>query len=460
MGANAMNACKKTQALLFESADGRTAPAAQADLEAHLADCPHCKQVFAAWTGALPRLRSMPIDEPSAVAVRRMENEVLRQLEPSPACRSRRPLWLALAAGLLLAAGVGAAVVRSTAPQPLARIETLWGHVTLSGAAMSPGATMAAGAVLDIADEGEASFIVGRQAGVRLLGPGRVTLIGTSRQPRLRLDGGRLRVEISHRQAGETFVVATSQGHIEVRGTRFVVGYAAHGSYVHVEEGEVAAFRDGVAAPFAVRAGETFPFADGPQGASSTAEAAAAPIEAPAAGTPEAAGRCPQPNCSEAAGQARKAMRRGNPAHAIELVDEAIDRSGDCPAAARCLDELGYLRAEALRQAGRIEAAVAAYQALNRPGATRAMRQNALYAAGLLERRLGRSADARQSFEHALAANPDGVLAEEALAGLVELAQPGSAEARASAERYLARYPHGMAAARARRILSDAPGSR
>jgi hypothetical protein len=42
----------------------------------------------------------------------------------------------------------------------------------------------------------------------------------------------------------------------------------------------------------------------------------------------------------------------------------------------------------------------------------------------------------------------------------VELAPPGSAEARASAERYLARYPHGMAAARARRILSDAPGSR
>jgi outer membrane protein assembly factor BamD (BamD/ComL family) len=113
-----------------------------------------------------------------------------------------------------------------------------------------------------------------------------------------------------------------------------------------------------------------------------------------------------------------------------------------------------------LRQAGRIEAAVAAYRALNRPGATRAMRQNALYAAGLLERRLGRSADARQSFEHAFAASPDGVLAEETLAALLELAQPGSAEARATAERYLARYARGSAAARARRLLSDAPTSR
>jgi outer membrane protein assembly factor BamD (BamD/ComL family) len=124
------------------------------------------------------------------------------------------------------------------------------------------------------------------------------------------------------------------------------------------------------------------------------------------------------------------------------------------------VDELGYLRAEALRQAGRTEAAVAAYRSLNRPGATRAMRQNALYAAGLLEHNLGRDAEARQSFKQALAANPGGALAEEAMAGLMDLANPGSAEARKAAERYLARYPHGLAAARARRILSEAPGSR
>lgn len=445
-----MNACKRTQALLFESADGRTAPAVQAELDAHLEVCPHCKQVFARWTGSLPRLRGLPIDEPSALAVRRMENEVLRQVERAPIHRSRRPLWLALAAGVLVMAGLGALSLRSRAPQPLARIETLWGRVTLSGAAMSPGAAIAAGGMLEIADQGEASFVVGREAQVRLQGPGRLGLVGTSRQPRLRLDSGRLRVEIAHRQADETFVVATAQGHIEVRGTRFVIGYAAHGSYVHVEEGEVAAFRAGVAHPFAVRTGETFEFSPAPQAPSLP--------EAPAA-TPEPR-RCQPTNCSWAAGQARKAMRGDNPLRAVELVDDVLDKSGGCVPEVRCLDELGYLRAEALSRAGKTEAAIGAYRALNRPGATRAMRQNALYAAGLLERKLGRIPEARQSFEHALAANPEGGLTEEALAALLDLAPPASLESRAAAERYLARYPHGMAAARARRILSDAPSAR
>lgn len=442
-----MNACKKTQALLFERADGHTAAAVRAELEAHLTVCPHCKQVFDTWTGAVPRLRSLPVDEPSAVAVRRMENEVLRQMAIPPARRSRRPLWLALAAGVVVVAGLAATALRPTAPRPLARIETLWGRVTLSGAAMSRGAAVAAGGVLEIADEGEASFTVGRDAGVRLLGPGRVALVGTPRQPRLRLDSGRLAVVISHRQADETFSVATAHGRVDVRGTRFVVGYAGQGSYVHVEEGEVAAWRAGVAEPFAVKSGETFQLFVEPPPSSSPVEPAA---------TPEPR-RCLQSECAAAAGQVRRAMRAGSPARAIELVDHAVEQSLACPAESRCLDELGYLRAEALRQAGKIEAAVAAYRSLNRPAAPRAMRQNALYAAGQLEAKLGRAADARQSFERAFAANPDGALAEEALAGLLDLAKPRSADARAAAQRYLARYPRGLAATRAQRVLSEAP---
>lgn len=444
-----MNACEKTQALLFESADGRTAPPVQAEVQAHLEVCPHCKQVFANWANATPRLRALPIDELSALTMRRMENEILRQVESPPVRRSRRPLLLALAAGLVVAVGIGALTLRSPTPQPLARIETLWGRVTLSGAALSPGATMAEGGTLEITDQGEAAFVVGRQAGVRLQGPGRVALAGNSRHPRLRLDNGRLRVEISHRQSGESFVVATSHGRIEVRGTRFVVGTSAQGSYVHVDEGEVAAYRDGVAKPFSVKAGETFQLVP---------VTAPPPAEAPSA-SPEPR-PCPPSGCGEAAGQARKAMRIGTPARALDLVDVALEESRRCPAEPRCVDELGYLRAEALRQAGRTEAAVTAYRSLNRPGATRAMRQNALYAAGLLERSLGRDAEARQSFQQALVANPDGALAEEALTGLLDLARPGSADARKAAQSYLDRYPRGLAAARARRILSEAPGSR
>ncbi len=440
-----MNACKKAQALLFENADGRTTPAMQAELQDHLALCPHCQQVFAAWNGALPRLRGLPIEEPSALAERRMENEILRQMEVKSPRPHRRPLWFALAAGLALALGIGAVASRLSTPRPLARIETMWGHVTLSGANLSPGAAMASGGTLEIADQGEATFVVGRQAGVRLQGPGRMALVGSSQHPRLRLDSGRLKVEISHRATDETFVVATAHGRIEVRGTRFVIGYTNQGSYVHVEQGEVAAFRDGVPQPFSVKAGETFQLLPAPP----------PPVETPAV-APETR-PCLVSHCSEATGQARKVMRIGNPVRAVELVDEALVESRRCPTEPRCLDDLGYLRAEALRQAGRTEAAVAAYRALNRPGATRAMRQNALYAAALLERSLGREAEARQSFKQALSANPRGALAEEALAALMDLAKPGSAEARASAERYLEHHPRGLAAARARRILSEAP---
>jgi ferric-dicitrate binding protein FerR (iron transport regulator) len=453
MGEFAMNACKQTQALLFEKADGRTDPTVRAELEAHLAACPHCRQVFSAWTGAVSRLRALPIEEPSEVNLRRMENEVLRQTQVAPVRHGRRILWLALAAGLILTGGVGVLSLRATAPQPFARIQTLWGQVTLSGTAMTQGAAIGPGSVLAIASEGEASFVVGRATDVRLIGPGRVALDGDLSAPRLRLESGRLAVQIGHRQAGESFVVATAHGRVEVRGTRFVVGYAAQGSYVHVDEGEVAAFPEGAALPFAVKAGETFSLSMEPP-----PEPPSAPAEAPA--TAAEPRQCPKSNCVETGARVRKAMRVGNPARALELVDAAWNQTAGCPPETRCLDELGYLRAEALRQGGRIEGAIAAYRSLNRPGATRAMRQNALYAEALLERQLGRKTDARQSLEHAFLANPDGALAEEALAVLLDLVDPGSADARSTAERYLSRYPQGMAAARARRILADAPSSR
>jgi ferric-dicitrate binding protein FerR (iron transport regulator) len=442
-----MNACTKTQALLFESADGRVAATVRAELETHLTICPHCKQAFAAWTSALPSLRGLPLDEPSAVELRRMENEVLRQMQGRAAPPARRRLWLALAACLALAAGAGALFLRAPVPQPFARIQSMWGQVSLSGVAIDQGADVKPGVVVDLASEGEAAFIVGRAAEVRLFGPGRVAFAGTAQSPRLRLEHGRLAVQIEHRQPGESFVVATPHGHVDVRGTRFVVGSTTQGSYVHVDEGEVAAFRVGVAVPFPVKAGDTFSFK-----VESAPEPEAAPIEAPKAASE--LHPCVKSECAEAVARARKAMRAGNAGRAVELADDALGRSRDCALGLRCLDELGYLRAEALRQGGRLDAAVTAYQSLNRPGATRAMRQNALYAAAQIERKLGHVADARQGFEHAYAANPDGALAEEALAALIELGQPTSAEARAAAERYLAHYPQGMAAARARRILS------
>jgi ferric-dicitrate binding protein FerR (iron transport regulator) len=447
MGVHAMNACKKTQALLFERADGRLDPAAFAETEAHLSLCPHCKQAFVAWGQALPRLRNLTPDEPSAVRLRRMENEILHQLHERPAPRARFTLRLALAAGVLLAAGIGAVLMRSTGSPPFARIQTFWGRVTLSGVAMTEGASMNPGGVLEIVAEGEASFQVGRAADVRLQGPGRVAFTGTMQGPRLHLDSGRIVVTVGRRQADETFMVSTAHGRVEVHGTRFVVGYAVQGSYVHVEEGEVAAFVQDASAPSAVKAGDTFWLKP-----EVPAELPPAPMVEP---PPESA-HCPPSTCGDEGARARKAMRAGKPVRAIEVVDTALGKATDCVLAPHCLDELGYLRAEALQQAGRLDAAVTAYKALNRAGATRAMRQNALYAAAQLERRLGRAEDARGSLDRAYAAYPDGALAEEALAALLELLDATRADARTVAERYLARYPQGIAAARARRMLSGA----
>jgi len=448
-----MNTCKQTQALLFEKADGRLGSVARAEMDAHLLGCPHCKQVFALWSSALPRLRGLSPDGPSAVGMRRMENEVLRQLRGTATPRARRTWWLALAAGLVLAAGAGLMSLRSLSPQPFARIQTLWGRVTLSGVAMTKGAAVGPGGVLEIAAEGEAAFLVGRAAEVRLVGPGRVAFDGSASSPRLHLNSGRLSVQIDHRRADESFAVTTAHGRVEVRGTRFVVGYTEQSSYVHVDEGEVAAFRADGSAAFAVKAGDTFWFK-----AETAPEAPAESAPAPPPVTTDSR-QCPTSRCTETGARARKAMRGGKPAHAVEVVDEALAEVAGCSPGQRCLDELGYLRAEALRQAGRLEAAVSAFRSLSRPSATRAMRQNALYAAAQLERQLGRKADAREGFEHAYAAYPDGALAEEALAAPLDLLEPTGAEARATAERYLARYPQGVAAGRARRILAGALGA-
>ena len=450
-----MNACRKTQSLLFEQGDGRLAAEVRAEMDAHLTSCPHCQRTFALWTSALPRLRNLSEDEISAVSLRRMESEILRDLPGTVRPRSRRTLILALAAGLVLAIGVGMLSMRSATSPPFARLQTLWGKVTLSGVAMTEGAVMGPGAVLEIAAEGEATFLVGRGAEVRLVGPGRVAFDGTTKAPRLRLDSGRVVVQVAHRQSDESFHVITAQGRVEVKGTRFVVGYGAQGSYVHVDEGEVMVYRQGEAKPWAVGIGSTF-WLKQELNEDNQPAPTPGPVQEPA---PEPQ-TCAKATCVDESARVRKAMRASHPMHAIAIVEETLRKFENCAPTSRCLDELGYLRAEALRQAGRLDGAVTAFKSLNRAGATRAMRQNALYAAAQLERKLGRSEEARQSLERAYAAYPDGALSEEALAGLLELFEGGDADARAVAERYLARFPQGMAAARARRILLGTPSVR
>jgi tetratricopeptide (TPR) repeat protein len=201
-----------------------------------------------------------------------------------------------------------------------------------------------------------------------------------------------------------------------------------------------------------VGAGETFWLApaQAPSGLATVrpSEPQAAPDETPSS---------PGTNCQTATAQARRAMRASQPLRALELLDEADESQ----AGRRCRDEIGYLRAEALRTAGRLREAIVAYRRLDRRGAEPAMRQNALFAAGELEERSGHHAAAYRRFEDALAVAPAGGLREEAMARAMQSAWAGrdQAQALSAAQRYLREYPAGTSAGRARAIVREAGGS-
>jgi tetratricopeptide (TPR) repeat protein len=294
---------------------------------------------------------------------------------------------------------------------------------------------------------------------LRLRGPARLTLGGTARDVVLGLDAGTLEAQVAHRLAGETFAVSTRAARVEVRGTHFFVGAEADRSWVRVEDGRVAV-RSPDGTVRLLDAGQTAAFGEDDADTASDG----APDVAPAGASAAALSCGPVVRgCQAAARAARDSMRGGDNERAARQVTAASRSLRDADASCGrvlgdCDDELRYLRAEALRGAGRFEDAIGAYRALNRVGAPAATRQNALYAAAELERRRGRRAAALADYESALAAAPHGALHEEALVGAMECADLVGDHARAAklARRYLSELPDGRARAVARR-LSAAP---
>jgi len=469
--------CSEVEARLVDAIDGRLDSADSVRFHAHLEGCAACRERAGLWRRLVPEMREAVAPAPGAMATRRMQIELERRLgaeRGAPAAVTRRWRWVPALA--LAAAAAAVALWFRAGPTPpvgYAALGDVRGAVSVgdraaaraSGARVPIGAPIAlgAGAALTLVLDGGAILVVD--------GPGRLTLEGSGRAVAVRLSAGTLHAEVTHRQADQTFAVLTRDLRVEVRGTKFGVEATPAGSRVDVSEGQVAVlFADG--RQTLVSAGEGAstlrpeppreqppPEAQPPAPPPSGDERSSATGRAAVQGT--TAARCAEVarSCQTTAGAVRATMRGGGSSRALRQIADArreLRAAGPrCEeSASACEDELGYLHAEVLNQAGRLDDAVAAYRALDRRGAPAAMRQNALYASGQIERRQGRPAAAAADFERALAAAPRGALREDALVGAMESAQAAGqgARARGLAGRYLREYPRGLAAPAAERL--------
>jgi len=449
--------CREVQDAFVDLHDGRLDPANELRVHAHLESCAHCREHAASWNALLPAMRALVPPPPTPMRARRMEMEIERRLaEPvALAARPRRrwplyavPFAVAAAAALVLWLSprqheptVVASAPPSVAPAPPA-------FAVLTSTEQPAGERLAAGSRVVLPTGRRATLTLSSLASLALVGPAELTLGGDDQHVMLALDAGRLEAEVAHRQPGQTFVVAFPQGRVEVRGTRFVVMAKPAGSWVRVDEGRVAVF-DHDGGEWSVGAGETHDFA---------VPRVPAPVR-PAAPQPRHVCASPPVSCGPLTQAVRVAIRGGAYERAESLIEPALRPRPNCRPLV-CRNELGYLRAEALRQSGRLDEAVAAYKMLDHRDAPSETRQNALYAAAQLERRLGKLAAARSDFDRALLAAPGGALREEAMLGAMEAADRAGDHvgAVAAARRYLDAFPRGIGAAQARRMVASERG--
>ena len=463
--------CREAEARLVEAVDGRLDAAASVRLHAHIESCAACRERAALWRGLTPALRGLEPAPPAAMATRRMQIEIERQLARAIVSQRPRWRWLWAPAALGLCGAAAAALLwfhGAFRPRgaEFATLERMTGTITVGGRALGPAATVPAGSTLALADAAEADLAMARGTVVHLTGPAHVALGGTASAVTLRLDDGVLTAAVAHRLAGETFAVVTPDARVEVRGTRFSVVKGREGSTVRVDEGRVfVKFTDGrtrfVSAGESVASFEPAEQPPAPQSETPPALEPATPLEAPPGRAPTCAGAMRA--CRETTGAVRASMREGEPGHALRILSERGRTTSELEARcggddlSACQDELRYLRAEALNQAGRLDDAIGAYHALDRRSAPPAMRQNALYAAAQIERRRGHENAARTDYERALDAAPRGALREETLIGAMETAQASGDPRRAGAlaRRYLGEFPNGIGAPTARRLASS-----
>ena len=478
--------CADVEARLVDAIDGRLDAADSVRFHAHLEGCAACRERAQLWSRLVPEMRGSVAPAPGAMAIRRMQIELERRLAVEPAAPAAVAWRWRWAPALALAAAAAAAAIvlwwrpgltPPAAPEGYATFGVVRGAVSVGDrapgtAGAAPGGRVPIGVPIALGTGAALTMVVDGGAALAVDGPGRLTLEGSAGAVAVHLAAGALRAEVTHRRADQTFAVLTRDLRVEVRGTKFAVEATSAGSLVEVSEGQVAVrFADG--RQTLVSAGEQTstlprePPREQPIPASPPAPAGGggpspAMARGPAAGVVTTSCAEVARSCEATARAVRASMRGGGSERALRQIAEAgreLRAAGPrCEGSAgACEDELGYLHAEVLNQAGRLDDAVAAYRTLDRRGAPAAMRQNALYAAAQIERRQGRPAAAAADFERALAASPRGALREDALVGAMDSAQAAghAGRARALARRYLQEYPRGLAAPAAGRLTGD-----
>jgi hypothetical protein len=406
------------------------------------------------------------------MATRRMLIEIERGLaaeRAAPPAPARRWRWVPAIALLAAATVVLWLRAGSSPPAPVgyAALASIRGTVSVGNRPTTAAVRVPVGAPITLGADAAVLLALDSGASVSVDGPGDLIIEGSARDVAIRLQAGKLSAEVAHRQADQSFAVITRDLRVEVRGTKFSVDATPAGSRVDVSEGQVAVhFADGH---------RTLVSAGGQATTFETESPSPAPPEEipPSPATPRLPARAPASetaaacvevarSCQTTAGAVRASMRGGGSERALRQIADArreLRAAGPrCEGSVNaCEDELGYLNAEALNLEGRLDAAAAAYRALDRRGAPPAMRQNALYATAQIERRQGRPAAAVAAFERALAAAPRGALHEDALVGAMESAHEAgdAARARMLGARYLKEFPRGLAAPTARRFAGD-----
>lgn len=445
--------CSELEHSMMDLIDGRLGRADEVRLHAHLEGCPGCRERLQTLRAMVPLMRGLEPPPPELMDIRRMEMAIERELSAGARTPARRQWrwWWTMPTGVAAAAAAVALWVGATRapskPPTMALLVELSGPARHDGRVAARGEHLYAGSRLTLSSGARGSVEIGRAAMLTLAGA-TLRIVAPAPHVVVALDDGVLEAHVAPRRPGEELAVEMPDGRVEVRGTRFTVAVRGGSSTVSVTEGLVAAIsRDG--AEHLVSPGETFTF-----GAPTTPPAASndtAPAEAPDCSGIRRA-------CEDVARRARDSMRAGHPGDAAAALGRFTSRSSTCVQhLGGCGAEVGYLRAEALRMDGDLDGALAAYRGLDRPSAPAPTRQNALIAAGNLERRRGALRAALRDYERAVAVFPRGPLSEEAMAGAMDVASgvdPGMATA--AARRYLESFPSGVAAPRARRLLEQA----